>query len=576
MDVDSPEQRFTYNHEDCRSNENAAFPAAQVKHLYSQGLAGIRGSLVAAVIMTISLWHNVSHLYLVIWLICYGIACVTGEILARGIEKSSSLEHDAAYWSRLFSGLSALGGVLWGITPILLFPADSVSHQALLTFVLGGMSVGITISHGAVRAAHLPFILLVYIPLIGRYFYEGDEIHMSMGVLLLVFMIYLIGAAKRMQNTITESLNLRFQKEELIAVLTGEKAETDKLNESLRLEVDERREAERALRESEAIFQQLLEVSPHPMIIHDSNTIFFANPSSARLYNASAPQLLVGKSIWDFVHPDSVTQAREGINRLTENREAVQVAELKFFASDRTTVDLEMVSISIIHNGTPAILSIGRDITEAKRAEEKLRASLQEKEVLLREIHHRVKNNIQVLSSLLRLQSRCVGGKSLEEVFFESQNRLMSMALIHEKLYESNDLANIDFKPYIDSLASHLFQAFGVSNSRITLQNNTEEVLLSLDAAIPCALLISEIISNCLKHAFPDGKGGIIRLSLTSINGMTDLRIADNGIGMALPRDLNGFQTLGLRLVQALIRQLKGEMDIQTSAGTSFHIRFPL
>ncbi|MBI5250133.1 MAG: hypothetical protein HY912_11625, partial [Desulfomonile tiedjei] len=290
MDPDGPEQRLTWNNNDfLGGGEQSLFHAAQVRHLYSQGIAGVRGSLVAAVIMTISLWSYVSHSYLAAWLVCYSVACATAEVLAREIEKCSSLEQTATSWSRRFSVLSFLGGILWGVTPILLFPTESVSHQALLTFVLGGMSVGITISNGAVRAAHLPFLLSVYIPLIGRYLYEGDEIHMTMGVLLFVFMIYLIGSAKRMQETITESLNLRFQKEHLIEVLTREKAETDKLNETLRSEVNERRETEKALRESEARFHQLLEVSPHPMIIHDSDTIFFANPSSASLYDPVTP-----------------------------------------------------------------------------------------------------------------------------------------------------------------------------------------------------------------------------------------------------------------------------------------------
>ncbi len=133
--------------------------AAQVKHLYSQGIAGIRGSFVAAIIMTIFLWNYVSHSCLMIWFVCYAIACGIGEVLFRAIQKNPSVEQTANDWARRFSALSIVGGILWGSTPILLFPTESISHQALLTFVLGGMSVGITISHGAMRAAHLPFIL---------------------------------------------------------------------------------------------------------------------------------------------------------------------------------------------------------------------------------------------------------------------------------------------------------------------------------------------------------------------------------------------------------------------------------
>ncbi len=378
-----------------------------------------------------------------------------------------------------------------------------------------------------------------------------------------------------MQKTITESLNLRFQKEKLIEILIREKSQTDKLNDTLAVEVNERREAERALRESEAIFHQMFEMSPHPMVIYDSNTILSANPSSARLYRSSSSNDLVGRCIWDLIHPDSLVESREKMDQMVENREAVQIAELKLFAKDSTVLDVEIVSLPIVYEGLPCVLTIGRDITEAKRAEERLIASLQEKEILLREIHHRVKNNIQVISSLLRLQSRYTGNQSLEDVFSESQNRLMTMALIHEKLYESKDLTRIDFQAYIDSLTWHLFQVFGISKNQITFLKNTERVLLPLDIAIPCGLLINEILSNSLKHAFPEGSKGLIELSLVSLNGAAELTISDNGIGLPWPIESKDFQSLGMHLIQTLVRQLKGHVTVRTSGGTSFHIKFP-
>lgn len=227
--------------------EIGALELARVAYLYYQGIWGIRGSLVAAVILTISLWDATSHLLLIAWLICYTIACGVGEALFRAYRRASDPEKRAGAWGRWFTAVSIIGGTLWGATPLLMFPTNSIFHQALLTFVLGGMSIGITISHGAVAEAHLPFIAAVYIPLIGRYFYEGDKIHITMGVLLLIFMLYLIGTARRMLATVTESLNLRFQNQALIEVLRQEKAASDNLNETLRSEVRERRQAQEAL-----------------------------------------------------------------------------------------------------------------------------------------------------------------------------------------------------------------------------------------------------------------------------------------------------------------------------------------
>lgn len=452
MRSESVSREATANHEDCLvTNDTRSFQVAQLEHLYSQGIAGARGSLVAAVILIISLWNDVSQLRLITWIACYAGACGLGEVLFRAFRKSSIDDRNIIPWKRLFLALSFVGGVLWGAAPLLLFPVNSIFHQALLTFVLGGMSVGITISHGAVRAAYLPFILAVYVPLIGRYAYEGDETHFTMGTLLFVFMVYLIGAAGRMQTAVTESLRLRFQNQGLIDVLNSEKTETEKLNETLRSEVRERREAE-----------------------------------------------------------------------------------------------------------------------------ERLRALLDEKEILLREIHHRVNNNLQVVSSLFRLQSRHIGKKSPADILSDSQNRILSMALIHEKLYKSKDLANIECKVYIESLLSQLFQSHGVAESRITLTKDLEEVFLPLDLAMPCGLIVNEIVSNCLKHAFPNGNRGAIEFSLSKTDQWIELVIKDNGAGLPENVVFGNSETLGLRLVEALVKQLHGEISVLRAEGTRFQVRFPV
>jgi two-component sensor histidine kinase len=215
------------------------------------------------------------------------------------------------------------------------------------------------------------------------------------------------------------------------------------------------------------------------------------------------------------------------------------------------------------------------DITERKQAEEQIRASLQEKEVLLQEIHHRVKNNMQVISSLLYLQADHIQDKQVRELFQESRQRVRSMALIHEQLYQSQDLGRIDFAEYIESLTHHLWRSHGASH--VTLQLDIAPLLLSIEGAIPCGLIINELVSNAFKHVFPNGHTGEIWVELrSSESGQVTLIVKDNGVGLPPDFDLYHCTSLGLTLVNTLIKQqLKGTIEMrQQTRGTEFELTF--
>ncbi len=206
----------------------------------------------------------------------------------------------------------------------------------------------------------------------------------------------------------------------------------------------------------------------------------------------------------------------------------------------------------------------------------KTEASLKEKEVLLREIHHRVKNNMQVISSLLKLQSRNVKDKQQIEMLKESQNRIKAMALIHEKLYRSKDLANIDFNDYIKNLINDLFLSYKVSTGKVALKMNIETVSFGIDTAIPCGLIVNELVSNSLKYAFPEGKDGEIKISLRTLEeGDIELIVSDDGIGVPKDLDFRNTESLGLRLITNLTeKQLQGKVELNRNKGTEFQIKF--
>jgi two-component sensor histidine kinase len=213
---------------------------------------------------------------------------------------------------------------------------------------------------------------------------------------------------------------------------------------------------------------------------------------------------------------------------------------------------------------------------ERKKAQEQIKASLREKEILLKEIHHRVKNNLQIISSLLNLQAEYLKDTQTIAIFKDSQNRIQSMAIVHEKLYQSEDLATINLSDYIQDLVSNLSYSYEVNLESIVFKIDVEDVLLDIDTAIPCGLIINELISNSLKYAFPRGKSGEIWIKLkSSAKNQLRLIVSDNGMGLPENFDFNNTESLGLQLVDALTIQLKGTIEIDRARGTKFLITFP-
>jgi two-component sensor histidine kinase len=246
--------------------------------------------------------------------------------------------------------------------------------------------------------------------------------------------------------------------------------------------------------------------------------------------------------------------------------------------SDGTEFPVELWTSPVRNDeGEPvAMVGVARDITERKRADEHIKTSLREKEVLLKEIHHRVKNNLQVISSLLSLQAEYLKDEAMVKIFRESQNRVKSMALIHEKIYQSRNLAEVDFGEYLRELATQLFRSYGIGTHGIFMNINADKVVLGVDRAIPCGIIVNELVSNALKYAFPEKAGGRVDISLhTNGNGEIVLTVRDNGVGLPPDIDFETSDSLGLMLVRMLSEQLQGEVKLcPGEPGTEFTLTF--
>ncbi len=221
------------------------------------------------------------------------------------------------------------------------------------------------------------------------------------------------------------------------------------------------------------------------------------------------------------------------------------------------------------------VVGVGRDITLLKETEARLDASLREKELLLKEVHHRVKNNMQIISSLINLQSQLIGDKEHRDIFSETSARVRTMALVHEKLYQSENFAKINFREYLHELVAGLISMYKRDGVNVDLIIRVEDIEIGIDRAIPCAQIVNELVSNSLKYAFGPGDKGVIEISFGKTDqGKYSLFVADNGRGLPEGLDIEKVKTLGLQLVAGLVKQLKGDLSIERGAGVKFFVLF--
>ncbi len=358
-------------------------------------------------------------------------------------------------------------------------------------------------------------------------------------------------------------------KEELLKALGKV---THQMIESVSREINDRKKAEdrfKQVAESGGVW--IWEVDASGLYTYSSRVV-------EKILGYTREEIVGKKHFYDFFEPDMMAQLKEEVFEVFHRKAAFKNFIYSNIHKNGRVVFLESIGTPVldVRGNLLGYRGVDTDITERKLAEEHLRKSLREKEILLRELHHRTKNNMQVISSLLDLHSINIEDKNILNIIKEVQHRIKSIALVHEKLYQAKDLSDVNLKYYIMDFAHALLKSYEGSKGRISLKVDVDDIFLSLDTITPCGMIISELVSNSMKYAFPDSRKGKIKIECHSTDdGEVELRLSDNGIGLPEGLDFKNTKSLGFKLICKLAEdQLRGTVEQEGGKGTAFLIKF--
>jgi len=329
----------------------------------------------------------------------------------------------------------------------------------------------------------------------------------------------------------------------------------------------------------EGRFRAVVEFAPNAILMVNRTGIIEMLNIQAESIFGYAREELMGKSI-DILLPERYRSLHIGLldSFFGQSSPRSMGAGRDLYALHRDGREFPVeIALTPIHSEDgPMVLSTVIDISERKQREERIRIALREKDLLIGEVHHRVKNNLQVIHSLLDLQAMRINDPNAQRMLRDSQNRIKSMALIHQTLYHSKDFEWVDFQYFLRMLLPDLIRAYGLEDG-ITLHNDVHHVRLPIDIAIPCGLIVNELVANALKHGFSEKREGNIWIALSYVDtDAVSLAVANDGVPIPDELDLDTVSTLGMQLVRLLSEQIGGQIDIQRGNPTRFELRFPL
>lgn len=402
---------------------------------------------------------------------------------------------------------------------------------------------------GSVPPGHIPISRSIFVPILDR-----EEL------------IGLIAVANRAEDYRVDQLRDLQNIANHVGPILNARLARDRLEQ-------ERDASNRALEASNARYRAIVQQQTEFVVrFLPDGTLTFVNDALCE-YTARARADLIGHSLWEFLTDDERRKSEDRLLALTRDA-PVGTTDISWVKATGETRWVSFVNHALFDDEGRLVeyQSVGRDVTERHEYEAELERALTEREILLREIHHRVKNNMAVISSLLSLHERDISDPPTREVFQAMRSRIKSMSLVHEQLYRSGDLENIDLGTYVDQVARTLVHSHDEASGRIRVKREISKVTLDLESAIPCGLILTELLTNALKHAFPGGRGGTVRVSLsTTEDDEVELAVEDDGVGRD-PDDRSGF---GLHMVELLVRQLGGSLAVEVAQGRLVRVRFP-